>query len=66
VFSFDHYASALRAHSQADLAFLQKDLTYEKPFFQFLREHVLPLFHGHERPERHYLRVVPKEQTKSL
>jgi len=100
VFSFDHYASALRAHSealqvvtarkladyvntfcchnsivvtrslspqveevfhQADLAFLQKDLTYEKPFFQFLREHVLPLFHGHERPERHYLRVVPKE-----
>lgn len=100
VFSFDHYAPTLRAHSenlqvsaaqkladfintfcshnsivvtrtlsprvedvfhQADLPFLQKDLTYEKPFFQFLREHALPLFHRHERRERQYLRVVPKE-----
>ncbi|MBL8035566.1 MAG: hypothetical protein JNJ69_17825 [Leptospiraceae bacterium] len=100
VFSFDHYAPTLRAHSetlqiaaakklaryinsfcshnsivvtrtlsprveevfhQADICFAQKDLTYEKPFFQFLRTHVLPLFHRHERPERNYLRVVPKE-----
>jgi len=100
VFSFDHYAPTLRAHSenlqvaaarkladyintfcshnsivvtrtlsprvadifhQADLSFLQRDLTYEKPFFQFLREYAMPLFHRHERPERNYLRVVPKE-----
>ncbi|HMY11448.1 MAG TPA: PilZ domain-containing protein [Turneriella sp.] len=100
VFSFDHYAPIMRAHSeslqvaaarkladyintfcshnsivvtrtlsprveevfhQADLAFLQKDLTFEKPFFQFLREHAMPLFHRHERPDRNYLRVVPKE-----
>lgn len=100
VFSFDHYAPTLRAHSEslqvdaahkladfintfcshnsivvtrtlsprvedvfhkADLSFVQKDLTYEKPFFQFLREHALPLFHRHERRERQYLRVVPKE-----
>ncbi|MFZ5628735.1 MAG: hypothetical protein ACOY5B_06375 [Spirochaetota bacterium] len=100
VFSFDHYAPTLRAHSetlqvgaaqkladfintfcshnsivvtrtlsprvaevfhQADLGFLQRDLTYEKPFFQFLREHAMPLFHRHERPERNYLRVTPKE-----
>ncbi len=100
VFSFDHYAPTLRAHSEglqvaaarkladyintfcshnsivvtrtlsprveevfhdADLAFVQKDLTYERPFFKFLREHALPLFHRQERPERNYLRVVPKE-----
>lgn len=46
---------------KADVCFAQKDLTFEKPFFQFLRTHVLPLFHRHERPERNYLRVVPKE-----
>jgi hypothetical protein len=46
---------------QADLGFLQRDLTYERPFFQFLREHALPLFHRHERRERNYLRVTPKE-----
>lgn len=102
VFSFDHYAPTLRAHSEtlqiaaakklaryinsfcshnsivvtrtlsprveevfrkADVCFAQKDLTYEKPFFQFLRTHVMPLFHRHERPERHYLRVVPKEAS---
>lgn len=100
VFSFDHYAPTLRAHSEssqitaakklaryinsfcshnsivvtrtlspnveevfhkADICFAQKDLTFEKPFFQFLRSHVLPLFHRHERPERNYLRVIPKE-----
>jgi len=47
--------------TQADVSFLQKDLTYEKPFFQFLHSHALPLFHRHERPERNYIRVVPKE-----
>lgn len=46
---------------QADVSFLQRDLTYEKPFFQFLQSHVMPLFHRHERPDRHYIRVVPKE-----
>ncbi|MCX7632564.1 MAG: hypothetical protein N2Z22_04435 [Turneriella sp.] len=46
---------------QAEITFVQRDLTYEKPFFQFLRDQVLPLFHGHERRERHYIRVVPKE-----
>jgi hypothetical protein len=100
VYSFDHYAPTLRAHSEslqvtaarkladyintfcshnsvvvtrtlsprveevfhrADLTLLQKDLAYEKPFFEFLRTHALPLFHRHERPERHFLRVVPKE-----
>jgi hypothetical protein len=100
VYSFDHYAPTLRAHSepmqvtaakklagyinsfcshnsivvtrtlspkvedvfhQADLSFLQRDLTYEKPFFEFIRTHALPLFHKHERPDRNYIRVVPKE-----
>lgn len=100
VYSFDHYAPQLRAHSetlqvaaanrladyintfashnsvvvtrtlspkvekvfhQADVSFLQRDLTYEKPFFQFLKSHALPLFHRQERPERNYIRVVPKE-----
>lgn len=100
VYSFDHYAPTLRAHSEsaqvaaakklaryinsfcshnsivvtrtlsprveevfhkADVCFAQKDLTFEKPFFQFLRTHVMPLFHRHERPERNYLRIVPKE-----
>ncbi len=100
VYSFDQYATALRAHSesaqiaaakklvryinsfcshnsivvtrtlspkvedvfhQADVGFAQKDLTYEKPFFQFLRSGVMPLFHRHERAERIYLRIVPKE-----
>lgn len=46
---------------QADVSFLQRDLTYEKPFFQFLRTHAMPLFHRQERPERQYIRVVPKE-----
>jgi hypothetical protein len=46
---------------QADVSFLQRDLTYEKPFFQFIRTHVIPLFHKHERPERTYIRVIPKE-----
>ncbi len=44
----------------ADISFVQKDLTYEKPFFQFIRTHVISLFHEHERPERHYIRVVPR------
>lgn len=100
VYSFDHYAPMLRAHSeamqvtaarklaqyinsfcshnsvvvtrtlspkvedvfhQADVSFVQKDLTYEKPFFQFIRTHAMPLFHKHERPDRNYIRVVPKE-----
>jgi hypothetical protein len=100
VYSFDHYAPTLRAHSQsmqvaaanklaqyinsfcshnsivvtrtlspqvegvftnADISFLQRDLTYEKPFFQFLRTHATPLFHGHERRDRVFLRVAPKE-----
>lgn len=47
----------------ADLSFIQKDLTYEKPFFQFLRSHAMPLFHTQERPERNYLRVVPKQSS---
>ncbi len=100
VYSFDHYAPTLRAHSEslqisaarkladyintfcshnsivvtrtlsprvedvfhkADVSLMQKDLAYEKPFFEFLRTHAIPLFHRHERPERHFLRVVPKE-----
>lgn len=100
VYSFDHYAPTLRAHSEplqvaaarrladyintfcshnsvvvtrtlsprveevfqrADVGLVQKDLAYEKPFFEFLRAHALPLFHRHERPDRHYVRVVPKE-----
>jgi hypothetical protein len=100
VYSFDHYAPTLRAHSEslqvvaarkladyintfcshnsivvtrtlsprvedvfqrADVSLLQKDLAYEKPFFEFLRSHAMPLFHRHERPERNFLRVVPKE-----
>ncbi|MBX3723785.1 MAG: hypothetical protein KF713_18205 [Turneriella sp.] len=100
VYSFDHYAPMLRAHSesmqvsaakklagfinsfcshnsvvvtrtlspqvedvfhQADVSFLQKDLTYEKPFFHFIRTHAMPLFHKYERPDRNYIRVVPKE-----
>lgn len=46
---------------QADVSFLQRDLTYEKPFFQFLRTHAMPLFHRQERPERQYIRIIPKE-----
>jgi len=100
VYSFDHYAPTLRAHSEslqvsaarkladyintfcshnsivvtrtlsprvedvfqrADVSLLQRDLAYEKPFFEFLRSHAMPLFHRHERPERHFSRVVPKE-----
>jgi hypothetical protein len=100
VYSFDHYAPTLRAHSesmqvsaakklahyinsfcshnsivvtrtlspkvedifhQADVSFLQRDLTFEKPFFHFIRTHAMPLFHKHERPDRNYIRVVPRE-----
>jgi len=100
VYSFDHYAPAMRAHSEelqiaaarklaqyintfashnsivvtrtlsqkveqvfheTDVSFLQRDLTSELQFFRFLHSHVPTLFHEHERPMRHYIRVTPKE-----
>ena len=52
---------AVDIFDQLDVSFIQTDLSYEAQFWQFLKNHALPLFHKAERPSRRFIRVIPRE-----